>query len=84
VDSVVVRLDRLAGPPVEVDEAMLWRVVDAAFAERRKTMRNALRRLGLDRAEADAVLVDVGVEVDARPEQLGLSTFAAIAGRVAA
>jgi 16S rRNA (adenine1518-N6/adenine1519-N6)-dimethyltransferase len=79
VDSVVVRLDRLEVPPVAVDERALWRVVDASFAERRKTMRNALRRLGLEAHDADAVLAQAGVAPESRPEQLGLDAFAAIA-----
>jgi 16S rRNA (adenine1518-N6/adenine1519-N6)-dimethyltransferase len=82
VDSVVVRLDRLASPPVSVDEARLWRVVDVAFAERRKTMRNALRRLGMDGVGADTLLHETDVAPNARPEELGLPAFAAIAERV--
>jgi 16S rRNA (adenine1518-N6/adenine1519-N6)-dimethyltransferase len=82
VDSVVVRLDRLQAPPVSADERALWRVVDGAFGERRKTMRNALRRLGLDGDGADAALAAAGVEPNARPEQLGLERFAALADRV--
>jgi 16S rRNA (adenine1518-N6/adenine1519-N6)-dimethyltransferase len=82
VESVVVRLDRLDRPPVEVDERALWRVIDEAFSERRKTMRNALRRLRLDAESADGVLADAGVPSNARPEELGLSAFAAIAERV--
>ncbi len=84
VDSVVVRLVRLASPPVAVDEPLLWRVVDAGFAQRRKTMRNALRRLGLPISHADAVLAAAGVEPPARAEQLSLATFAAIAERMPA
>lgn len=84
VDSVVVRLDRLSGPPVDVDEGSLWRVVDGAFAERRKTMRNALRRLGLDGETADEVLAGAGVAPSARPEEVDLEGFAAIAERAAA
>jgi 16S rRNA (adenine1518-N6/adenine1519-N6)-dimethyltransferase len=84
IDSVVVRLDRLESPPVDVDERSLWRLVDASFAERRKTMRNALRRLGLEPGEADAVLDEAGVVPSARPEELDLPTFAAIAERVPA
>ncbi|HVF07331.1 MAG TPA: 16S rRNA (adenine(1518)-N(6)/adenine(1519)-N(6))-dimethyltransferase RsmA, partial [Actinomycetota bacterium] len=84
VDSVVVRLDRRARPPVAVDERSLWRVVDTAFAQRRKSMRNALRRLGLGAADADAVLAGSGVASSARPEELDLATFAAIAERVGA
>lgn len=84
IDSVVVRLDRLESSPVDVDERSLWRVVDASFAERRKTMRNALRRLGLEPGGADAVLAEAGVAPSSRPEQLDLATFAAIAERMPA
>ena len=78
VASVVVRLDRRDAPPVDVDPERLWRVVDAGFAERRKTMRNALRRLGLDLVAADAVLASCGVASTARAEELDLATFAAV------
>ena len=84
VDSVIVRLDRLERPSVDVDRASLWRVVDGAFAERRKTMRNALRRLGLGAGEADEALASAGVATNARPEELDLAAFAAIAERVPA
>ena len=80
--SVVVRLDRLAAPPVDVDPGRLWRVVDAAFAERRKTMRNAVVRLGLDPGRADDLLTDTGIDPRARAEQLALDEFARIAEAV--
>lgn len=79
VDSVVVRLDRLEAPPVEVDEAALWPVIEAGFAERRKTMRNALRRMGLSLEEAGDVLAACGVSPAARAEQLDLATFGCLA-----
>ena len=84
VDSVIVRLDRLERRPVEVDEGQLFRVIDTAFAERRKTMRNALRRLGLSVDEADDVLAGAGVASNTRPEEIDLRTFASIAERVPA
>jgi 16S rRNA (adenine1518-N6/adenine1519-N6)-dimethyltransferase len=80
VESVVIRLERRAGSPVAVDEARLREVVDAGFAERRKTMRNALRRLGAD--DADAVLGAAGVEPAARAESLALDDFARIAAEL--
>jgi 16S rRNA (adenine1518-N6/adenine1519-N6)-dimethyltransferase len=82
VASVVVRLDRLPSPPVDPDDEVLWRVVDAGFAERRKTMRNALRRLGLSVAEADAVLARQGLSPNVRAEELDIAAFAAIAGEL--
>jgi 16S rRNA (adenine1518-N6/adenine1519-N6)-dimethyltransferase len=82
VASLIVRLDRRERRPVDVDEGALWRVVDAGFAERRKTMRNALRRLGLAAAEADSILTSNGVSPASRAEQLDLETFAKLARAV--
>jgi 16S rRNA (adenine1518-N6/adenine1519-N6)-dimethyltransferase len=53
--------------------------VDGAFGERRKTMANALRRLGLGRDDARAALREAGVDPSERPERLGLAEFARIA-----
>src|SRR3954454_3187312 len=82
VASSVVRFERLGRPPVHVDEAVLWRVVDEAFAQRRKTMRAALRRLGVD--DPDPALAHAGVDPSARPQELDLSSFARIAEAVPA
>jgi 16S rRNA (adenine1518-N6/adenine1519-N6)-dimethyltransferase len=84
VESVVVRIERLAEPPVDPDDPMLHKVVDVAFAERRKTMRNALRRLGLNPPDADEVLERQGLAPNVRPEELDVETFAAIAAAVRA
>jgi 16S rRNA (adenine1518-N6/adenine1519-N6)-dimethyltransferase len=84
VDSVVVRVDRLAEPPVAVDETRLWRVVEGAFAQRRKTMRNAVRRLRLSAVDADAVLAAAGVDPRSRPEELSLEDFARAASALPA
>jgi 16S rRNA (adenine1518-N6/adenine1519-N6)-dimethyltransferase len=84
VASVVVGIDRLPAPAVDVDPERLRRVIDAGFAERRKTMRNALRRLGLSADAAARVLATCGVAANARAEELGLDTFAAIAEQVPA
>jgi 16S rRNA (adenine1518-N6/adenine1519-N6)-dimethyltransferase len=78
VDSVLVALARRR-PPVDVDEASLREVVDVAFGQRRKTMRNAMMRLGLDASRAQKVLAGCGIRVNARPEELGLEAFACLA-----
>jgi 16S rRNA (adenine1518-N6/adenine1519-N6)-dimethyltransferase len=83
VGSVVVRLERRDRPAVDVDEAALWRVVDAAFAERRKTIRSILTRLGLSRATADEVLARAGIAPSVRGERLGLEAFASLAEAIA-
>jgi 16S rRNA (adenine1518-N6/adenine1519-N6)-dimethyltransferase len=74
VDSTIVRLDRRREPPVDVPPDALFRVVDVAFAERRKTIGNATRRLGLAPDVADVA----GVEPSARPETVDLEGFARI------
>jgi 16S rRNA (adenine1518-N6/adenine1519-N6)-dimethyltransferase len=83
VDSVVVRLERLDAPPVDVNPEALRRVVDAGFAERRKTMRNALVRLGVDRGRAAVVLARAGVAPRARAEELDLAALARVTTAVA-
>ncbi|HET7237025.1 MAG TPA: 16S rRNA (adenine(1518)-N(6)/adenine(1519)-N(6))-dimethyltransferase RsmA [Actinomycetota bacterium] len=78
VDSVLVRLDPHA-PPVDVDPVALFAVIDGGFAERRKTMGNALRRLGLDAASSARTMEACGLDPRVRAERLGLPEFARIA-----
>lgn len=76
VSSAIVRMVRRP-PAVDVDEATLWGVVDEAFAQRRKTMRGALRRLGV--VDPDTTLQAANVDASARPDALDLAAFARIA-----
>jgi len=77
VDSVLVRLDPRP-PTVDVDPAALFVVVDEGFAERRKTLANALRRLGLTAELAAGVLSRSGLEPNTRAERLGLDDLARV------
>jgi 16S rRNA (adenine1518-N6/adenine1519-N6)-dimethyltransferase len=77
IDSVLVRLEPRP-PTVDVERVALFAVVNEGFAERRKTMANALRRLGRDPASAAEVLRTVGLDPSARAERLGLDDFARI------
>ena len=81
VDSVLVSMVRRP-PPVRIDEERLWPVVREAFGQRRKTMRNALVRLGLQPDDALALLDRCGIETSARPEELGLPEFACLAAGI--
>ncbi len=78
VESVIVRLTPHAAP-VRVDPVSLFRLVEEGFAERRKTMTNALKRLGLDSARAARIMQGCGLDPAIRAEELGLAEFAAIA-----
>ena len=83
VDSIVVRIERLARPAVAVGPERLWRVVDAGFAQRRKTIRSAVVRLGVVRGRADDLLRANGIDPRARAESLSLAEFARIAEAIA-
>jgi 16S rRNA (adenine1518-N6/adenine1519-N6)-dimethyltransferase len=78
VDSALVRVEPRP-PRVEVDAVALFRVIDVAFSERRKTMTNALRRLGLDASASADVLARSEVDPSARAERLSLDAFASVA-----
>lgn len=83
VDSVLVSMTRTP-PPVECDERRLFTVIEESFAQRRKSMRGAMMRLGLDPAGSEEALAGCGIRPMARPQELGLEAFACLAGRIAA
>ena len=78
VESVLVSLVRRP-PPVEADREALWGVIRESFAQRRKTMRNAVIRLGLPAGDAERVLEEAEIPASARAEELGLDAFARLA-----
>ena len=75
VDSVLVRLSPHA-PPVDVDPEALFRVIGEGFAERRKTMSNAIRRLGFQLDDAIRILRGSDLDPSGRAERVGLENFA--------
>lgn len=77
VDSVLVLLERHP-PEVDADPERLFALIRVAFAQRRKTMRNALVRFGLTSERAGAVLAASGTDPSVRPESLGLDSFAGL------
>jgi 16S rRNA (adenine1518-N6/adenine1519-N6)-dimethyltransferase len=77
VESVLVRLTPRPAP-VGADAVSLFRVVEEGFAERRKTMTNALKRLGLDTSSAVGIMESCGLDPAIRAEELGLAEFGAI------
>lgn len=82
VDSAVVRIDR-AQTPVEGGSASaedVVRVVDAAFAQRRKTIRNSMGSNGFEKVALDRAFELCGVAPTARAETLTTSTFIELAG----
>ena len=78
VESAVARLTPLADPPQVHDEALFARVVAAAFGQRRKTLRNALRSLATGPA-----LEAQGIDPGARGETLAVPDFIRLANALA-
>jgi len=83
--STVARLRARAGGPEVGDERLLWRVVSAGFAQRRKTILNNLRAAPGDlRARVEAVggaatlLEASGIEPARRAETLALDEWVAV------
>lgn len=81
VDSVLVGFHRDPQPRGDEDERRrVFKIVDAAFQQRRKMLRQALAGvLGGTAAEASAVLETAGVAPTARGEELGIDDFVRIA-----
>jgi 16S rRNA (adenine1518-N6/adenine1519-N6)-dimethyltransferase len=80
VDSVLVGFERAAQPGTEAERRATFALVDAAFQQRRKMLRQALSGvLGGSSAAATDVLTRAGIDPEARGEQLRVGDFLAIA-----
>ncbi|MGN9807857.1 16S rRNA (adenine(1518)-N(6)/adenine(1519)-N(6))-dimethyltransferase RsmA [Micromonospora sp. BQ11] len=79
VDSGLVAFTRREPPRPDVPRQRVFAVVDAAFAQRRKTLRAALAGWAGGADRAAAALTAAGVDPGARGESLTVEQFAAIA-----
>lgn len=82
VDSLVVGIRRRDRPPVPGLKDRIFAVIEAGFAQRRKTIRSALRGAGIEPGKIEAALAVAGVSGDTRAERLGLEEFAGLASVV--
>ncbi len=82
VESGLVSLTRREPPATSAARDDVFRVIDAAFGQRRKMLRGALAGLFGSSADAAAALEASGVDPQARGEVLGVTDFARIAERL--
>ncbi|MGZ5938564.1 MAG: 16S rRNA (adenine(1518)-N(6)/adenine(1519)-N(6))-dimethyltransferase RsmA [Rhizomicrobium sp.] len=81
ITSSIVRLEPLAEPIAPAKLSDLEKVTAASFGQRRKMLRQSLKPLA---ADAEDRIRAAGIDPTARPEQLSVAEFAALARRFAA
>lgn len=79
VDSALVLIERGTPPSTTASRDVVFAVIDAAFAQRRKALRGALSGLAGSADAAEAALRAAGIEPLTRGEQLAVADFARIA-----
>lgn len=79
VDSALVKIERHPHPDTAATREQVFAVIDAAFAQRRKTLRQALAGLAGSAGAAQEALERAGVSPTARGETLDIDQFAAVA-----
>jgi len=79
VDSGLVTLTRREPPRTSASRKEVFACIDAAFAQRRKTLRAALSGWAGSASNAETILRAAGVDPQTRGEQLDIHSFAAIA-----
>lgn len=87
VTSSVIRLRRRAAHPAETtDEQFLFKVIRAAFNQRRKTLINAISSQipGVTKEQAERAVTESGFDARIRGETLNIGKFATIADKLAA
>lgn len=79
VTSAVVRFDLRPYPGFRVAEKDFFRIVKAAFSQRRKTLGNSLAGgLGLDKTTINQILSQAGIDAQRRAETLSIEEFQAV------
>ena len=80
VDSGLVAFERREPPETAATREEVFAVIEAAFSQRRKTVRSALARWIPDRQRLDEVFRSTGIDPQLRGEMLAITDFAALAG----
>ena len=85
VESTVIRFDIREKPPVElIDEALFFKVIKAAFGQRRKTLLNAISAGGFceNKEKVKEILDECGINGIRRGETLSIEEFALLANTI--
>lgn len=79
VDSIVIRLDKLDEPKVQVDnEKLFFDIIRSSFNMRRKTLWNGVKSIGPAKEKLEAAFEKAGVDPKRRGETLSIQEFATL------
>ncbi|KHD37287.1 16S rRNA methyltransferase [Clostridium acetobutylicum] len=83
VDSLVIRLDKLEKPRVQVkDEKLFFNVIRSAFNMRRKTLWNAMKGLKLSSEDLEKAFEAAGIDSKRRGETLSIEEFGKLSDEI--
>ncbi len=83
VDSIIIRLDRLSKPRVEVtNEELFFKIIRSSFNMRRKTLPNGLKVLGFSKELIEQAFKSSNIDVMRRGETLSIEEFAMLANNI--
>lgn len=83
VDSAIIKLDIFEKPPVSVkDIDLFFRVIRESFNQRRKTLSNALKSIGLSKEDLGFAFQKTGIDPIRRGETLSIQEFALLSDEI--
>lgn len=85
VDSIVIKLEKLDAPRVQVqDEKLFFSIIRDSFNMRRKTLSNALRNLSISKENLNKAFEEAGIDPKRRGETLSIEEFAKLSDKIKA
>lgn len=83
VDSIVIRLDKLEKPRVEVeDKKLFFNIIRQSFNMRRKTLWNGIKSVGLEKEVQEKAFAEANIDPTRRGETLSIQEFANLANTI--
>ncbi|MGN0026930.1 MAG: 16S rRNA (adenine(1518)-N(6)/adenine(1519)-N(6))-dimethyltransferase RsmA [Clostridium sp.] len=83
VDSIVIRLDRLEEPKVNVEnEKLFFEIIRSSFNMRRKTLWNGVKNIGLSKESLELAFKEANVDPKRRGETLTINEFAILSDKI--
>lgn len=83
VDSIVIRLDRLSEPKVNVEnEKLFFEIIRSSFNMRRKTLWNGVKNIGLAKESLELAFDEANIDPKRRGETLTIEEFATLSDKI--